>query len=110
MFDQGHFRKNTKSTLYTEFSPIEAQTGSCFYVIDGGFLLNKVVWAKNTSFSSIFAGYVSYQFGSEIKVIFDSYESYGLKDEERRLRTGKETAVEVEIEDNKVFNLSLINI
>ena len=47
LFDDGGMRKGTKSTLYNAFHPFQDTTtldSSTVYVIDGVFLLHRVIW------------------------------------------------------------------
>lgn len=75
-------RKGKKSALYEAFTPVqEEDLGSrkCA-VIDGGYLLHKVVWCKTTSptFESVCKTYVDYvqtHFGCNAIVVFDGYPS-----------------------------------
>ena len=78
--DEG-MRKGTKSTLYSAFTPVQSEVmlGSkkCT-VIDGGYLLHKVVWNKTSAvnFGAVCKTYVEYvqrHFGSNAVVVFDGY-------------------------------------
>ena len=48
LFTENGFRKNLKSQLFDHFTRTEAlpSTTNVGYVIDGGFLLHRVVWKK----------------------------------------------------------------
>ncbi|CAH0381337.1 unnamed protein product [Bemisia tabaci] len=81
MFTEEGMYKGTKSTLYESFTPItlEINTSNAMYVIDGGFLLHRVLWARGLTFSSICKNYVSYvksHYHSSLAiVVFDGYPS-----------------------------------
>jgi len=48
------------------------------YIIDGGFLLHRVIWQQNDTFHCIIDRYVDYiqgYFGSNIIVVFNEYNS-----------------------------------
>lgn len=78
LFDDEGIRKTNKSALFTCFKPIptELDKSNVTYVIDGGFLLHRVIWHQNDTFNSIFNKYIEYlknHFGSNIIVVFDGY-------------------------------------
>lgn len=63
-------------------------------VIDGGFLLHRVVWPRDTSFENICQSYVTYlrhHFPNYVEVVFDGYpddpSQVGTKFAERHRRT-----------------------
>ena len=78
LFHQGVMRKNNKSDLAilmktpcesTDVSP----EGAC-YVVDGGYLLNIVVWPQNGTYKAVCHCYVQYvvsHFGGSATVMFD---------------------------------------
>ena len=56
-------RKGTKSSLYKELRPEPdmSKLEQCRqYVVDGGFLLHRVVWSKGQTFGQICQKYVEY--------------------------------------------------
>ncbi|CAG9820707.1 unnamed protein product [Phaedon cochleariae] len=55
LFSEEGMRKGTKSSLYKAFTPLpsDVQFENKVHVIDGGFLLHRVVWQCNESFVSI---------------------------------------------------------
>lgn len=71
------FKKNTKSQLYEEFtSTDETITGSILHVIDGGFLLHKVVWPKDCTVEEIIEKYLAFvrnNYPNNSWIIFDGY-------------------------------------
>lgn len=92
--DKGLMRESNKSELYkslqsTAFvrpTPVEYD-----YVIDGGFLLHKVMWRKNGTFLQIFEDYSAYvckHYSSHATIVFDGYSNnyFGVKSYERYRR------------------------
>lgn len=53
LFDAVGMRKSMKSALYIVFETVIIQTNNtnAIYIIDGGYLLNRVVWERNNSCS-----------------------------------------------------------
>lgn len=77
LFDNG-LQKGTKSNLYKIFVPVEQKSfhDQVQYVVDGGFLLHKVVWPEQQPFSKICDRYIDYivtKYGPQTIVVFDSY-------------------------------------
>lgn len=83
-FPLSHFpelgmRKGTKSLLYKAFIPLTSDTqfGSSVHILDGGFLLHKVVWQCNelyfTAISTYYIIYVTKHYGSNSNIVFDGY-------------------------------------
>lgn len=78
IFDNSIMRKTEKSKLYDHFQPrleeLLLQDG--FHVIDGGFLLHKVVWPRKETYGVIldrYVAYVSKYYTSNSFIIFDGY-------------------------------------
>lgn len=109
LFDTISLRKGKKSTLMdileeccpsTEKLPEEP----CF-VIDGGYLLHKVIWPKPASFSQICDGYLDYlkrHYGINCIIIFDGYSesTYSTKYAEHLRRSGKgKKSVDIALSD-----------
>lgn len=87
-------RKTTKATLYDNMIPIdiELDENNVTYIVDGEFLLHRVVWSKDDTFSIILDEYIQYlqtHYGSEIVVVFDGYSdnSKNIKAMEQQRRT-----------------------
>ena len=82
LFKQGMMRKTQKSQLGYLIKNgtqelVNYPEGS-FFVIDGGYLLRKVVWPSNVTYKDICLEYVSYvirHFGSNAVVVFDGYDN-----------------------------------
>lgn len=77
LFDNVGMRKTQKSKIYDYFEPINYQVVcDATYIIDGGFLLHRVVWQKNDTFHIVIHKYINYlsnNFGTNTVVIFDGY-------------------------------------
>ena len=81
LFDNNGMRKTTKATLYDNMTPfdIELDENNVTYIIDGGFLLHRVVWSKDDTFSVVLDKYVKYlqrHHGPKTVVVFDGYSDY----------------------------------
>jgi len=81
LFDDISMRKTQKSVMYDD---IESVAGSqqtypeeSTVVIDGGFLLRRVIWPQHGSYSDIYSAYVTYvqkHYGTNnVVIVFDSY-------------------------------------
>lgn len=79
LFTEEGMRKGTKSSLYSAFARLDKNIIpgiNAFTVVDGGYLLHKVIWHRNDTVRDIVAGYVSYvlnHFGKNTAVVFDGY-------------------------------------
>lgn len=77
LFEDGCMRKTQKSTFYENFDSInELPSDNIVYIIDGGFLLHKVVWYQNGSIKEISEQYITYiekHFSKDSYVVFDGY-------------------------------------
>ena len=78
LFAESGMRKTKKSTMYEVFSPFSDTdiVGDTVYVIDGGFLLHRVVWQKGEIFSGILNRYTEYvknHYKNSAIVVFDGY-------------------------------------
>lgn len=94
LFDDVGMRKSTKSTLYSVFQTLDItlNKANCQYIIDGGMLLYRVKWPINCNYNKVFEEYISYlkrNFGSNVTVIFDSYDEDSNKAAERNRRSQK---------------------
>ena len=93
LFKCSYMRKADKSVLAKEMRrdfAIEPVMLSMLYVVDGGALLHRVRWLKNSTFAAVVQQYVSYvmsKYGSTSVVVFDGYMSGpSIKDHEHRRR------------------------
>lgn len=78
LFTLNGFRKNVKADLFDEFTSanISPPSRNTVHVVDGGFLLLKVVWLKNETIKKIteqYVKYVSAHYGNNNYIIFDGY-------------------------------------
>lgn len=79
VFNEEGMRKRTKSSLFKAFSsvdqPVQPDNNS-LHVLDGGFLLHRVIWQRNDSYGTIYMNYVQYvqrHYGPNAVVVFDGY-------------------------------------
>lgn len=78
IFDDVGMRKTNKSILFKCFKPsvYEMDISNATYIIDGGFLLHRVIWHQDDTFQCIFNKYIAYlkkYFRSNVIVVFDRY-------------------------------------
>ena len=89
-------RKTQKSAIYDCFQcvNVEIDNTNTTYIIDGGYLLHRVVWDREETFDVIFEKYVHYvhrHFGHNVIIVFDGYTDYkkNIKAAGQRHRTTK---------------------
>lgn len=106
LFDEhGLMRTTPKSELYKIFKTFilsESLLKTCVFVIDGGWLLHRVIWPHGKTYGEIFNVYLMYifkHFGQSATIVFDGYdnEHVGTKSYERYRRREKNVAADVEI-------------
>ncbi len=78
IFDEIGMRKTKKSVMYELFAPLSDTgiVGDTVFVIDGGFLMHRVVWLKGEMISAILKRYTEYvknHYKRNAIVIFDGY-------------------------------------
>ncbi|KYN02063.1 hypothetical protein ALC62_07132 [Cyphomyrmex costatus] len=76
IFTEDGFRKNTKSDLFGYFTKTEPPRGDLVHVVDGGFLLHKVVWQKNDTVQVINQKYLNFvrkHYTDDSFIVFDGY-------------------------------------
>lgn len=77
LFDEKGMRKTRKSVFYDLFFPVtDYNFDNAVYVIDGGFLLHRVIWQTRKTFSSIITKYVEYvkrYYKRGAIIVFDGY-------------------------------------
>lgn len=91
IFDnEGFMRKTTKSDLYKILKPASYPPllSEFQYVIDGGWLLRKVIWPHSETYNTIFNLYLLYvinNFNDDCVIVFDGYspQEVGTKSYER---------------------------
>lgn len=113
LFDENGMRKTQKSAFYSNFTSInEIPTTNYTHVVDGGFLLHKVVWESNLKIGNIVSRYVSYvmrNYASNSFVIFDGYpENYitSTKSVERSRRHMKNIGREITFNNNTLITVN----
>ncbi|KAF0717775.1 Uncharacterized protein FWK35_00027380 [Aphis craccivora] len=81
LFNESGMRKTNKSVLYNLFEPTKKDIclSQMNIVVDGGFLLHRVIWQKDASFEAIcniYITYINHHYpGTTRTVVFDSYEN-----------------------------------
>ncbi|MBW0528211.1 hypothetical protein O181_067926 [Austropuccinia psidii MF-1] len=79
LFNESGMRKTNKSVLYSLFEPTKKDVllSQMNIVVDGGFLLHRVIWQKDASIETIcnsYITYVNYHYpGITRTVVFDGY-------------------------------------
>lgn len=110
LFSEEGMRKGNKSSFYSAFAPLPENVAigeRTFVVVDGGYLLHKVVWRRNSSVMEIIATYITYtcnHFGKNISVVFDGYPEEGAnkstKTAERARRYAASTCSDIVFEES----------
>lgn len=104
LFNEDGSKKTTKSEFYSIFSPSTvSEKLTDDYVIDGGYLLHRVVWPSGKKFNEIteiYKKYILRHFGSSIHVVFDGYSDITLKSMEHARWYQKSAPDVVVMEDN----------
>jgi len=78
LFDDNGMRASQKSKMYQSFqeSDVLYDKNNSVHVIDGGFLLRKVLWERGETYSVICEKYVAYierNYGKNCSIVFDGY-------------------------------------
>lgn len=78
LFDNVGMRKTIKSALYEAFTPIteNINLNDTLYVIDGDFLIHRVVWHQQEVYSVVLDKYVEYikkYYTINAMIVFDGY-------------------------------------
>lgn len=110
LFTQEGMRHGTKSTLYDCFLPLKTPPDlgpNPKFIVDGGFLLHRVVWGSNVTYSDICQKYVAYtkkHYGTDVVIVFDGYpediSNFGTKSAERLRRSQLKPCVDIIFTDN----------
>nr|CAH7764460.1 unnamed protein product [Callosobruchus chinensis] len=116
LFDEeGYMRKSSKSELFKLFKAYpesDLQPKDFYNVIDGGWLLHKVVWPHGKTYSEVFEIYFKFiknKFGSASQVVFDGYSIESMnstKSYERHRRKERNVAPDVEISENALVTMT----
>ena len=107
LFSDGMMRKPTKSALGSLLKSFVTQQShtpdKSIFVVDGGHLLQTVIWSQPAKYSDICQSYVSYtlrHFGIGTTVVFDGYGTNSTKVAEQRRRAMKQTSSDIIFDEN----------
>lgn len=105
LLNEAGLLKTKKSIMYDIFEECEDEDIECTHVIDGGFLLHRVVWQQNQSFASICTSYITYvrkHYGSNSVIVFDGYSvnTGNTKQAEQQRRGLTHTCADVHFDEN----------
>ncbi|KAK3917801.1 Protein lin-54-like protein [Frankliniella fusca] len=104
LFDENGMRKTAKSKLVDAVETMFAPSDDVIpldskYVLDGGYLLRKVVWPRPATYGdivSLYSNYVTQHYGENATVVFDGYsDGPTTKDQEHALRAAAGTSADV---------------
>lgn len=113
--DSGQMRKTKKSIFYdiipTTTSIYDVLDENIIVVIDGGFLLHRVVWTTTITYGNILDNYVNYvkrHYGSNCVVVFNGYSNSDLniKNSERQRRNNIYTSTNIIFEESMDVQIS----
>ncbi|KYM98809.1 hypothetical protein ALC62_10473 [Cyphomyrmex costatus] len=113
LFCETDMRKNKKSALMNVFPVFgnDLPDGDKKFIIDGGFLLHRVVWNINTTYKTICMTYVNYvkkYYGNNCIVVFDGYDntSNNTKASEQYRRSSKKSCPDIVFEEHMVATIA----
>lgn len=114
LFHDGVMRKPTKSALGALLKGFVTQQSNmaekCLFVLDGGHLLQTVVWSTPSTYGDVCQSYISYtlkHYGAGSTVVFDGYGSAtSTKVIEQRRRAQRCTSNDVIFDDNTTTTTS----
>lgn len=122
--DKGLMIENNKFEMYKSLQSmafVKPDSSKYNYIIDGGFILHKVMWRKDGSFERKFEDYCVYickHYSSNATIVFDGYntDNLGVNSYERYKRVCNLISPELEFTDNMpilrnrdFFSCSVIN-
>ena len=111
LFDSNCMRKGHKAELCKVFDEkvqctAELPNERLKFVVDGGFLLHRVIWSVPSTYKEICDRYVAHvinKYSQNATVVFDGYESStNTKDAEHRRRAARGSSSDVIIEETMV--------
>lgn len=112
LFDEAGMRKTKKAVLYNILKPTLNNNLQDFdIVIDGGFLLHRVIWLRGSTISTICEAYVNYIYrhynGKSCTIVFDGYNSSNAttKTAEHRRRYRTKKSVDVKLNEDTVITI-----
>ena len=108
LFKDNMMRKSNKSTiipflLRENYDYKVGNTGEFHHVVvDGGFLLRKVVWPKEGTYETVIQRYISYvsKRYKEAYIVFDGYNTPSTKDHEHNRRANNSTCPDIQVESD----------
>lgn len=108
LFKDGMMHKPAKSSLgvlLKSFSPPKSSIPeNAIFVVDGGLLLQTVVWPQGSTYGDVCQSYITYMlthYGARSTVVFDGYRSTSsTKVSEQRRRCHKHTSSNIIFDDN----------
>ncbi|KAL7294975.1 hypothetical protein TKK_0011685 [Trichogramma kaykai] len=112
LFDASGMRKNNKAKFYINFDMVKdiSVQADDYFVIDGGFLLHKMVWKEKTPVKDIIDLYINYitsHYSFNCCIVFDGYpEQVGdchTKSAERMRRQNKNLGHRAEFDENGII-------
>jgi len=113
LFSNGVMRKPNKSSLGTlikSFAPGQQDLPeNCQYVVDGGHLLQSVVWPQPSTYRDVSLCYVSYvlkHYGPGTTVVFDGYSTISPKTAEQQRRAQRVTSSDIVFDENMATTTS----
>lgn len=113
LFCENGMRKNKKSMLTKVFEEFGDNLPDVHhqFVIDGGFLLHRVVWSINTTYRNICTMYINYvkqQYGNNCIIVFDGYDNTicSTKKMEQVRRDAKHSCPEILFEEHMVATIA----
>ena len=113
LFNEHGMRKTQKSSLYRIFEETpstEINLCNTWYVLDGGFLLHRVVWQQQQTFHGICNAYISYvrkHYGSSATIVFDGYDenATSTKSAERQRRYLSKDSADIIFSENTTVSI-----
>lgn len=119
MFNEHGMRKTQKSKLYELFKHASEDVQydekiileNSTVIIDGGFLLHRVIWRQGVLYSDICTSYISYvkkHYGTRVVVVFDGYSVTGTstKVAERQRRSAIQQSIDVVVSEDIAVSIS----
>lgn len=107
LFHDGAMRKTNKSalgSLLKSFGHAQPNTpDNCQFVLDGGHLLQSVVWPQPSTYEAVCNFYIAYtlkHYGAGTVVVFDGYSMISTKAAEQLRRAKKSTSSDILFDQN----------
>ena len=107
LFHNGVMRKTTKSvlgTLLKSFTPVQPNIPkNCQFVLDGGHLLQSVVWPQPSTYRDVCHCYIAYilkHYGAGTVTVFDDYSMISTKAAEQLRRAKMSTSSDILFDQN----------